>query len=202
MKFTPLLRPVLVRFVPDIHGQYLMFLRRQDDSREGNWTVQDRYRIQAKTFARPYSPQLATVKEAYKEGLGRVFHFEGFHELFGNEKLRGQWRVWLGRNGLGSWTNLQVSAPEIARSPWDKEQQFVFHLPVLPPDWHKQSALNWSGALENELQKSASDARFALEFASLSHKEQENIRLHLKRGTVHQLRNVLTWLVQTHEPFW
>ncbi len=194
--------PVIVRLAPDVRGQFLQFLRRQDDEREGNWVVKDNYRLEAKRFKESYSPQLSTVRRAISNGIGRVFHFENLDARFGNERFKGIWRVWLGMDGYGSWTNLELPAPTFEPSRWGGGQEFVFRVGQLPKDWQKQSASEWRNTLGEELQNSESGLRFALDFACASRAQQENARLRLERGTMQQLREVLTWLVQTHEPLW
>ena len=141
-------RPVLVRFAPDIREQFLMFLKREDDEREGCWTVRDRYRVEAKRFKAPYSPHLRTVRRVVGESLGRVFHHESLDERFHDERLKGVWRVWIGVNGMGSWTNLSLRAPEIVNWQSSSEQQFVFQISSPPSDWKKQSATHWRSALQ------------------------------------------------------
>lgn len=81
--------------------------------------VVDMNRVEAKVFKAPYSPELKTVREELKRGLGRVFYFEDLSERFNNPKLSGVWRVWLGLDGHGSWTNLSLPAPRIVRSLWN-----------------------------------------------------------------------------------
>ena len=176
-----------------------MFVRRENDQREGNWTVKAKSYFEPKSFKAPYAPQLYTVREAMKHGLGRVFHFHNLDFHFQNAALKGIWRAFLSADGQGCWQNLSRPARvgDLRSSP-----EFIFRLRQKPRNWAKLEARQWLEILGNELENPASDARFALDFAVLSRIEQENARLTMEKGTPDAFRRVFAWLMQTHKPFW
>lgn len=191
-------RLVWVRFAPDGCGQFLMFLRRENDEREGNWTVRDRQRFEPRSFKAPYS-LIKDMGHAISRELGRVFHFENFEARFGDERLRGVWRAFLSENGQGCWQNLNAKTEN---RQWADEPQHIFYLSENPKIWKDLTARDWLETLQIDLKNPQSDARFALNFAILSRVERENARISLERGTAAELRRILMALVQNHAPFW